>query len=257
MTAIFNTLVNPDGAALPGRNVTLQLVTAGFIDGDHSEILRTAYATTDVTGRYEFDDVEPNAAIVPAGTYYLLREAGQEELWTIVVPDSPTALWVKDLLVDNPPSPTPVVAGVVQVVQGANVTVDNTDPQRPVVSASGGGSATVTALAGATLSGHRVVRPQSDGSMVYASNDQIADVTRSLFLTLGAASSGAPVTVQVIGQVAEPTWNWSDGPIFLGANGVLTQTPPTLVGGAVFIEQVASSDGPTGLFWNPRTPIVL
>lgn len=143
MTAIFNTLLDPNDAPLAGRQVTLQLVTAGFVDDGQSEILRTAYSTTDDTGRYEYDDVEPNATIDPTGTYYLLNETGTADAtavrWSIVVPDSGTALWVKDLLVDNPPSPAAVVAGVVELVAGAGISIDSTDPQQPIVSATGGG----------------------------------------------------------------------------------------------------------------------
>lgn len=117
-----------------------------------------------------------------------------------------------------------------------------------------GGSSFIV-FAGADLSGHRVVRPQGDGTVVYASNSDLADATRPLWLTLGAALSGDPVTVQGLGLITEPSWNWSDAPIFLGVDGVLTQTPPALP--AAFLLQLGAPDGATSLYYQPRTPIAL
>lgn len=87
------------------------------------------------------------------------------------------------------------------------------------------GGATTTLIAGAALSGHRLVTKQADGTAVYA--DQSTVGAKPLWLTLTAASIGAELTVQSAGVVDEPSWAWSVGPLYLGANGVLTQTLPT------------------------------
>jgi hypothetical protein len=109
--------------------------------------------------------------------------------------------------------------------------------------------------AGMVLSGHRVVRPQFDGTVVYADNTDLTDAHRPLWLTLGAALLGGQVLVQSYGPVEEPSWSWTDGAIFLGTNGQLTQTVPTSP--AAFLIQVAAPDEPTKLFYDPRDPIAL
>lgn len=120
----------------------------------------------------------------------------------------------------------------------------------------GGGSGGViaTVVAGETLSGHRAVVLHTDGLAYYASNDAPDDATRQVWLTLGAGIEGTSVQIQQLGVVTEPSWAWADGPIFLGASGVLTQTPPVA---PAFIMQLAQPNGLTSLVFNPRTPIAL
>jgi hypothetical protein len=119
------------------------------------------------------------------------------------------------------------------------------------------GVVTFTAPAAVDMSGHRIVGPQGNGSVIYASADQLVAALSSLWLTLGAASAGDPVTLLAFGSAVEPSWNWTvDQPIFLGLNGVLTQTtpakPPDL-----FLVRVANAVTPTSLFYDPQLPIEL
>lgn len=72
-------------------------------------------------------------------------------------------------------------------------------------------------------------------------------------LTLTAAASTGPVTVQRSGPVNDAAWTWTPGRVYLGANGALTQTPPAdgfdvLVGVAV---------SPTRLILDFQDPIEL
>lgn len=102
-------------------------------------------------------------------------------------------------------------------------------------------------IAAVTLSGHRVVTPQADGQLNYASNDNIAHLTAPLWITTGAVTPGSPVDVLMFGVMIEPSWSWTPGPVYLGANGVLTQTPPAAPG-ALFLAQVGTATSPTSLF---------
>jgi hypothetical protein len=104
------------------------------------------------------------------------------------------------------------------------------------------------------VSGHRVVRPNPDGSISYASNDDPADLGAPLWLTLQA---GTEVSVCALGAVDEPSWSWTVGPLYLGVNGVLTQTPPTAAGGALFLVVVGYATGPNSAFIDPGPPISL
>jgi hypothetical protein len=102
-------------------------------------------------------------------------------------------------------------------------------------------------IAAVALSGHRVVTPQTDGQLNYASNDNVAHLTVPLWITTGAASPGSAVETLLFGLMIEPTWTWTPGPVYLGVNGQLTQTPPA-VPGAVFIAQVGTATSPTSVF---------
>lgn len=113
-------------------------------------------------------------------------------------------------------------------------------------------------IAAEVLSGHLVVTAEDDGTVRRASNTILGDVTRPLWLTLGAALAGDAVLVLALGDHVEPSWSWAAGaPLYLGAAGVLTQTPPTLVGGATFIIRVGSAETPTSIFYEVRNPIIL
>lgn len=128
----------------------------------------------------------------------------------------------------------------------------------PAGEAGSGSTEEVTKIAGVNLSGQRVVTTQSDGTVVYASNTDVSVASKPLWLTLNAALAGSAVTVLSSGELTEPGWAWTPGvPIFLGANGTLTQTPPTVGGGAAFVQQVGSAEKPTEIFFAPRTAIVL
>lgn len=82
--------------------------------------------------------------------------------------------------------------------------------------------------AGAALSALRFVRPQADGSMVYASNADASAGHCVQGMTTHAAALGEPVELQESGRFTDPSWNWTPNePIWLGANGVPTQTPPS------------------------------
>lgn len=84
------------------------------------------------------------------------------------------------------------------------------------------------APASSPLGGHRVVMNAIDGRLAYASNDIAQSAYTILGITLGAATENALVEVQSFGLLAEPSWAWTPNlPIYLGTNGLLTQTMPT------------------------------
>ena len=89
------------------------------------------------------------------------------------------------------------------------------------------GGAALSLVAGAALGGHRAVRSLA-GVVVYADCETLADASLVLGITQGTAGEGAPVLVQTMGLMTEPSWAWTpDLPVFVGSAGVLTQTPPT------------------------------
>jgi hypothetical protein len=116
------------------------------------------------------------------------------------------------------------------------------------------GGVVVTCVAGEALGGHRVVVLNADAEAVYASNVVPEHLHKVLGLTTGAVLLGAEATVQTGGEMTEPTWAWTlDAPIFLGANGLLTQTTPA----SGFMLVVAFPVTATKIFIKLREPLAL
>lgn len=113
----------------------------------------------------------------------------------------------------------------------------------------------LTRTALAALGGHRVVTATGTGSLTYASNDTAGHLEVPLWLTLGAIAAGATGTVLAFGPVSEPSWAWTPGPLYLGTNGLLTQTPPSSP--ALFSVQVGYATSPTSAFFERRASIRL
>jgi hypothetical protein len=130
-------------------------------------------------------------------------------------------------------------------------------PVGPPGSAGGtSGQIRLSATAGVTLSGHRAVTQAPDGTLFYASNTEVGHVHAPIWLTLGAAIAGSSVEVLTYGVVSEPSWSWTPGPLYLGANGLITQVPPTAPG-AVFIAQIGVAISPTLVWIDRRSSISL
>lgn len=81
--------------------------------------------------------------------------------------------------------------------------------------------------AGEAISGHRAVRFDAAGAVWLADKDSAALAPLTAGISEGAAILGAQVAVRMLGTLVEPSWSWSAGPVWLGDDGQLTQTPPT------------------------------
>lgn len=102
----------------------------------------------------------------------------------------------------------------------------------------GGGEQVLSKLAHQALSGHRAVYLFSESEVDYPDPTNYQQVKKIVGLTKGAASAGGVVEIQTSGLLVEPSWNFSLGDVWLGSNGLLTQTPPNsgnlvLIGAAV------------------------
>lgn len=90
-----------------------------------------------------------------------------------------------------------------------------------------GGTATVTA--GENISALRVLRGHADGKyrLCRLQND---DFGTAICLSITAATADNPINVIYFGTHTDALWTWSvNTPIFLGANGSLTQTPSNTI----------------------------
>lgn len=86
----------------------------------------------------------------------------------------------------------------------------------------------ISLIASGAIGGHRVLVTNGDGSCSYADATNSAHVNRVIGISSSAAIDGADVTIITLGQIVESSWNWTIGqPVFIGTNGLLTQTEPT------------------------------
>jgi len=123
--------------------------------------------------------------------------------------------------------------------------------------AQAAGQVQLTAIAATALSGHRAVTPLPDGTLEYASNAVAAHLHAPLWITRGAVIAGDLVTVLAYGALTESSWAWTPGvPLFLGTNGLLTQTSP-VAPAALFSAQVGTATGPTSAFVDRQSSISL
>lgn len=106
--------------------------------------------------------------------------------------------------------------------------------------------------AGETISALRVVYERLGKSYLLNPSDS-ANIDLRLGLSSTAGELGTGINVQVLGSFDDSSWNWSEGLVFLGPNGTLTQVAPT--SGWLLVVGFASS--PTRITLNFGTPILL
>lgn len=207
-----------------------------------------ACVTLDAAGDFVSPVLQPGPVEVTISAYGACP-------WTIVV-TAPAAGShdLADLIAASIPPPPATPAFVVSVGGLSGVI---TAAQIAGMVAANSSAATLTAQldTAVPLSGHTVVTTDDTGELVPASATDPTHVARPLWLTTGAWAAGVPATVVAAGIVTEPTWSWTPGlPVFLGANGALTQAPPTA---PQFLRWVAAVVDPTSLNFRPELPVVL
>ena len=125
----------------------------------------------------------------------------------------------------------------------------------PGIPGPAGGTA-MQFTATSAIGGHRVLSLNAANELIYASSDDLGTAHKIVGLSLNAASPGGTVSVMRSGEVEEPSWNWvTTLPVYLGANGLLTQTPPVVP--AAFSLIVGFPTSTTGLFISVREPITI
>ena len=103
------------------------------------------------------------------------------------------------------------------------------------------------------LSAMRVVWEDDAGAVSALDSADEDHIDLLCGLTLTATSDAGQVTVQRTGAVDDLAWNWTPGRVYLGADGALTQSPPS----AGFDVLVGVAVSPTRLILNFQDPIEL
>lgn len=107
-------------------------------------------------------------------------------------------------------------------------------------------------LAATTLGGHRAVSFNNTGRLAYTDTQQTTSWV--VGITTSSSLEGSVTQVQITGTLTEPSWNWTVGtPVFVGVDGVLTQTVP--VTGQVLV--IGNPVSPTKLFIDRQPPIYM
>jgi hypothetical protein len=126
-------------------------------------------------------------------------------------------------------------------------------PPGPPGPAGGGGAHQMTMTAATALGGHRVVIADNTGKARYPDRTNTAHADAVVGLTITSALAGESVTVQTAGDVVEGSWSWTPGPVWIGDNGLLTQTPPT----AGWLQLFGVATAPNRVVLAPRQSILL
>ena len=116
-----------------------------------------------------------------------------------------------------------------------NNLVNLTMRQEPIAIKLSGGSIIVPEgdimrkICAENVGGHRMVTVNENGEILHADSDLILDGKQTIGMTLQAALQGSECEIAITGdEVIEPSWNWiTTSSIYLGDDGILTQTAPT------------------------------
>lgn len=105
--------------------------------------------------------------------------------------------------------------------------------------------------AGENIGTYKVV--YSTGGLAYlADNSTSSHLGKIVGVTTESELSGEDITIQAYGPLEDATWTWSDGPIYLGSNGALTQTAPT----SGFVLEVGRALTLIKFLVNPKIPFI-
>lgn len=116
------------------------------------------------------------------------------------------------------------------------------------------GSGTLAQIAAVDIGGHRVVRSAGAGTVSYASNSEPLHGDDTIGMSANAAMAGQEVTVVMSGALAFNGWAWTPGkPVYLAADGLLTQTPD--MDTAAFAQTIGHASDPQTVFVAVEPPI--
>lgn len=126
-------------------------------------------------------------------------------------------------------------------------------PEGPQGPAGPSGGASLDLIASGAIGGHRVCHIQSDGKVEYATNADPTHAFLSVGVSVNAGNDGDTISVITNGTIDEPSWSWTpQASLFLGTNGLLTQTCPSA---PAFARIVANAISATLIYVNPSIPI--
>jgi len=104
------------------------------------------------------------------------------------------------------------------------------------------------------ISAGRAVWFSGVDGIAYASYDNPSNKQLPIGISTQAGTTDTYINVRVKGQITDGSWNWTIGlPIFVGLNGLLTQTAPT--GPTNHVRQIATALTATSIYVDNYAPI--
>jgi hypothetical protein len=129
------------------------------------------------------------------------------------------------------------------------------DPDEAVTGSTSAELVIVQRMVAQDTSGHRLMVPDDDGKAIYADSSDPTHISRPVWMTTNAWSNGIQADLLALGQVVEPTWDWTPNqPIWIGSDGFLTQDYPV---GAAFLRRVAEAVTPITIYFSPQQSIAI
>jgi hypothetical protein len=116
---------------------------------------------------------------------------------------------------------------------------------------TGGGIQSITRIAGETISALKVVFESQ--AKAYLVDPSTESVLQALGVSLTTGSADAELVIQTQGFIDDLAWSWTEGLVWCGPGGVLTQVPP--IDGWDFVIGFATS--PTRLYIDLNVPVLL
>lgn len=114
-------------------------------------------------------------------------------------------------LVENKPTVNVVTQALTLDIESGGIVAANID---------------TTLVASTSLSALRCITTDGSGLAKYATPDTLANAV-VIGISTTAGNTGENITIKTSGQLTDANWSWTKGSIYLGANGVLTQTAPS------------------------------
>jgi hypothetical protein len=121
----------------------------------------------------------------------------------------------------------------------------------PASAGSAGNNIRDTYTCGENIVAYRAVKIVN-GELFHCDATDAADADECVGISIQSASLGDTATIVFNGEITEPSWTWSQGAVYVGANGALTQS----VSGLAFIQQIASSIAPTKVIVDVKLSII-
>lgn len=138
---------------------------------------------------------------------------------------------------------------------GDVLSYDSTSGKWIAIPATGGGSGgnniQDTYTAGEDIIAYRAIKINT-GQAFHCNGNTAADGDECIGISIQSALAGDTTSVVYSGEITEPTWNWTNGPIYVGASGSLTQSTT----GLAFVQQAATAIAPTKIIVDVKLSVL-
>lgn len=262
MPQVTNTLVDTLGFPIQGALVTIILRGSWYNNGIVETIdSQTALSVTDNNGTW-IVNLPSTSAI--AGTSYYEAHEPNATITCFTVADTPPIQQLKDRIVNpvttsltNPTLDSLADVAINGPATGQFIGFDGSMWRNVSSSlASQTSQIRISGTAVQALSGHRIVKRNTDSTIDYATNTDQTQINNPFFMTDSAIVQGVLGSVVAYGIIDEPSWTWSPGPIFLGSNGFPTQVLPSSPT-AQFLSVIGFATSATSILVNQQSSIKL